>query len=147
MVFIIHPPLSGATLYPVMIFSHGAVGEYAMYERAIHRYVSHGFVVVFPHIKSPKADTSPLTLDPKGDFTIKGYHYAVSANSNASNPLHKALDLTNVMLVGHSMGASSTIMAAKRLPAGTVKAAVAQHPGLCGPWGPPPCLPGACNTW
>lgn len=36
------------------------------------------------------------------------------------------------------MGASSTIMAAKRLPAGTAKAAVSQHPGICGPFGPPP---------
>lgn len=36
------------------------------------------------------------------------------------------------------MGATSTIMAAKRLPAGTLIAAIAQHPGICGPFGPPP---------
>merc|ERR1711976_16819 len=84
-----------------------------------------------------------------GGFTIKGVHYAVSANSNASARLYNALDLKNLVLAGHSMGASSTIMAAKKLPAGTAKAAVAQHPGLCGPFGPPPCLgPGIlCNTW
>jgi len=59
------------------------------------------------------------------------------------------LDLKNLVLAGHSMGASSTIMAAKKLDAGTAKVAIAQHPGICGPWGPPPCLgPGIlCSTW
>jgi hypothetical protein len=136
-----------------MVFSHGATGEYAMYTRAIERYTSHGFVVIFPHVKSPKDDTSPLTLDPHGDFTIKGVNFAIGANEDKSSPLYKALDLQNLMLAGHSMGASSTIMAAKRLPEGTAtvtpKVAVSQHPGLCGPFGPPPCLgPGPlCNTW
>jgi len=147
LVFILHPPLTASPSWPVMVFSHGSTGEYAMYTHAIERYVSHGFVVIFPHIKSPKKDTSPFTLDPKGDFTIKGVDYATSANSNPSSKLYKALDLQNLILAGHSMGASSTIMAAKRLPKGTAKAAVAQHPGLCGPFGPPPCIPGSCNTW
>jgi len=148
LVFILHPPLPAASgKYPVMVFSHGSTGEYAMYTHSIQRYVSHGFVVIFPHIKGPKADTGHFTLDPMGNFTIKGVDYAISANGNASSKLYKALDLDNLMLAGHSMGATSTIMAAKRLPAGTAVAAVAQHPGLCGPFGPPPCIPGSCNTW
>jgi len=147
LVFILHPPLPASTPWPVMVFSHGASGEYAMYAHAIEHYVTHGFVVVFPHIKSPQKDTSPLTLDPMGFFTIKGVDYATSANSNASSKLYKQLDLERLMLVGHSMGASSTIMAAKKLPKGVAKAAVAQHPGVCGPYGPPPCIPGSCNTW
>jgi dienelactone hydrolase len=149
LVFVSHPPLSEHTLYPVMVYSHGSTGEWTMYEHAFKRYVSHGFVVIFPHIKGPQGDTSPLTLDPKGDFTIKGVHYATSANSNSSSKLYKVLDLQNLMLAGHSMGASSTIMAAKRLNVGVARAAVAQHPGICGPFGPPPCLgPGPlCNTW
>lgn len=138
LVFNFHPQTGANAPHPVMIFSHGSTGEYAMYQDAIERYVSHGFVVIFPHIKGPKEDTSPLTLDPSGDFTIKGVEYAQTANSNTSSPLHKMLDLKNMILVGHSMGASSTIMAAKRLPAGTAKAAVSQHPGICGPFGPPP---------
>jgi dienelactone hydrolase len=150
LVFIFHPPLPGKAPYPVMVYSHGSVGEYAMYTYAIERYVSHGFVVIFPHIISPKKDTSALTLDPHGNFTIKGVHYALQANSNASSPLYKALDLEKLVLAGHSMGASSTIMAAKLLPPGVAKAAVAQHPGICGPFGPPPCLgpgPLLCSTW
>lgn len=150
LVFVFHPQQRSTHPYPVMIFSHGASGEYPMYEWALQRYVSHGFVVIGPHIKSPQEDTSPLTLDPYGDFTIKGYHYAVKAANDTSSPLYQMLDLENLVLAGHSMGATSTIMAAAKLPPGTSKVAVAQHPGICGPWGPPPCLgPGKllCSTW
>lgn len=146
MLFVFHPPVESGP-YPVMIFSHGATGEAAMYEDALQRYVSHGFAVFFPHIKGPKEDTSAFTLDPMGGFTKKGLNFATRANANESSPLHGKLDLSNIVLVGHSMGATSTIMAAHQLPAGSVKLAYAQHPGLCGPYGPPPCLPGACNTW
>jgi len=146
-VFVFHPDLSSSSLFPVMIFSHGTTGEYAMYRYAIERYVTHGFVVVFPHIKSPTKDVNPLTLDPHGHFTIKGYHYAVAANNDTSNSLYSKLDLQNVILAGHSMGATSTIMASLTVSA---KACLAQHPGICGPFGPPPCLgpgPLLCNTW
>lgn len=149
LVFVYHPPFPGKAPFPVMIYSHGASGEYPMYLWALRRYVSHGFVVIGPHIKGPKEDTSPLTLDPKGGFTIKGVHYALKAAADKASPLYQMIDLQNLLLVGHSMGATSTIMAAAQLPAGTSKVAIAQHPGICGPWGPPPCLgPGIlCNTW
>jgi len=145
-IFVSHPELSILPL-PVMVFSHGSTGEYAMYEAAIRRYVSHGFVVIFPYIKDAQKDTSPFTLDPMGGFTMKGFYYAHFANGDANSPLHEKLDLGNVALVGHSMGATSTLMAAAKLPEGSVKVAVSQHPGICGPYGPPPCLPGSCNTW
>lgn len=147
LIFVLHPALDAEKTFPVMVFSHGSTGEYAMYETAIKHYVSHGFVVVFPHIKGAKADTKPLTLDPHGGFTIHGFEYAMEANANATSPLYQKLDTQNVVLAGHSMGATSTLMAATKLPAGSAKVAVAQHPGLCGPWGPPPCLPGSCSTW
>jgi len=149
LVFVTHPPLPGKSPYPVMVFSHGTTGEYAMYEHAIQTYASHGFVVIFPHVKSPTEDVKPLTLDPHGKFAIKGVHFATAANSNESSQLHNMLDLKNLVLAGHSMGATTTIMAAQKLPAGTAKVAIAQHPGICGPFGPPPCLgPGPlCNTW
>jgi len=148
-IFVLHPPLPAKTPYPVMVFSHGTTGEFAMYQNAIERYVSHGFVVIFPHVKGPVEDVSPLTLDPHGGFTMKGVEYATSANSDKSSPLYRSLDPQNLVLAGHSMGASATILAAVKLPAGVAKAAIAQHPGICGPWGPPPCLgPGPlCNTW
>lgn len=150
-VFVFHPDLSSRSVFPVIIFSHGSAGEYAMYRYAIQRYVTHGFVVVFPHIESPSKDVSPLTLDPHGKFTIKGLRYAVSANSDAGNALHNKLDIMNIILAGHSMGATSTIMASTLLPSehglGKVKACLAQHPGICGPFGPPPCVGPVCETW
>lgn len=121
-----------------------------MYQHAFERYVSHGFVVIFPHINSPKADQMFYTTDPMGGFTTKGVHFASSANADESSPLFGKLDISNLVLAGHSMGASSTIMAAANLPEGTAKLAYAQHPGLCGPIGPPPCLShgsALCSTW
>lgn len=147
--FAFHPQDLSQGPFPVMVFSHGSTGEWLMYKDAFQRYVSHGFVVIFPHIKSPEDDIKALTTDPMGGFTIKGYNFARSTNEDASSPLHGALDTGNIVLVGHSMGASSTILATHKLDAGSVKMAYAQHPGICGPFGPPPCLgPGPlCNTW
>lgn len=146
-VFVVHPSLFDRAPYPVIIFSHGSTGEFAMYQSAIERYVSHGFVVIFPHIKGIKEDIEQFTTDPMGGFTTRGLDYAKTANSDASSALHRMLDLEHVVLVGHSMGASSTIMAASKLPAGSVKLAIAQHPGICGPFGPPPCIGPVCSTW
>jgi dienelactone hydrolase len=150
-IYVFHPQLSGAGApYPVIVFSHGSTGEWLMYQHAFERYVSHGFVVLFPHIKSPEQDINALTTDPMGGFTTKGVHFASAANTNASSPLYGKLDTSNIVLAGHSMGASSTIMAAANLPAGTAKLAYAQHPGLCGPIGPPPCIihgSALCYTW
>ena len=68
--------------------------------------------------------------------------YAEAANGDSSSPLYGKLDLSNLVLAGHSMGASCSIMAGKRvqsLPSNTsVKLVVTQHPGICGPIGPPP---------
>lgn len=121
-----------------------------MYKDAFKRYTSHGFVVVFPHIKSPGGDQKALTTDPMGGYTKKGFRFATAANADAASPLEGMLDLSNVVLAGHSMGGSATIMAAATLPEGSVKLAYAQHPGLCGPLGPPPCLVHGgplCSTW
>lgn len=39
-------------------------------------------------------------------------------------------------------------MAASTLPQGSAKVAIAMHPGLCGPLGPPPCFDiFSCSTW
>jgi len=150
-IFAFHPPLSADSApYPVIVFSHGSTGEWLMYKDAFERYTSHGFVVIFPHIKGPEDDQKALTTDPMGGFTTKGVTFASNANSDEASPLHGMLDLSNIVLAGHSMGASSTIMAAAKLPEGTVKLAYAQHPGLCGPIGPPPCLVHGgplCSTW
>jgi len=147
--FVFHPDLSAVQEpLPVMIFSHGATAESSMYFNAMESYVSHGFVVVFPHIEGPAEDTRFGKLDPRGGFTGKGINYAKSANADASSPFYQKLDVDNMVLAGHSMGATATIITASQLPAGAVKLAWAMHPGVCGPYGPPPCIPGVpCSTW
>lgn len=154
-IYAFHPSLSETWRghggpFPVIVFSHGSTGEWLMYKNAFERYVSHGFVVLFPHIKSPEKDQHALTTDPMGGFTLKGVNFVSSANADESSPLFGKLDTSNIVLAGHSMGASATIMAAATLPAGTAKLMYAQHPGLCGPIGPPPCLihgSPLCSTW
>merc|ERR1719182_492318 len=52
--------------------------------------------------------------------------------------------MSTIVLSGHSMGASCSIMSANRaptdprVPKDSVKLMVTQHPGICGPFGPPP---------
>ena len=41
------------------------------------------------------------------------------------------------------MGATCSIMASKRAGPGVAKLTVSQHPGICGPFGPPP----SPDTW
>merc|ERR1712083_1147524 len=51
----------------------------------------------------------------------------------------------NFVLAGHSMGATGVIMASQRLGPGVIKAMASQHPGICGPTGPPPRF--GNSTW
>ena len=51
------------------------------------------------------------------------------------------IDEDNVVVAGHSMGATCSIMASYTMD--PVKLTVTQHPGICGPYGPPP----SPNTW
>jgi len=149
MLFVFHSDLSAVSApLPVIVFSHGATAEWSMYDDAIRTYVSHGFIVIFPHIEGPAEDTRFGRLDPRGGYTSKGINYAKSANADASSPFFQKIDLDNMVLAGHSMGATATLITASLLPAGAVKLAWAMHPGVCGPYGPPPCFPGRpCDTW
>jgi hypothetical protein len=142
------PNVSASMSIPVVVFMHGSTAQIEMYEEVLEMYSSHGFVVIFPYIKGPKQDTSPLTLNTNGEFILHGVDYAVSANKNASSPLFGKLDMSNVIVAGHSMGATCSIAAAKRLAPSLedgarkgdfdIKLVVTQHPGICGPFGPPP---------
>jgi len=53
--------------------------------------------------------------------------------------------MNNIISAGHSMGATCSIMAGSRIAkeGRTLKLVVAQHPGICGPFGPPP----SPDTW
>ena len=111
-----------------------------MYRDTLHVYASHGFVVLFPYIKSPNGDKNPLTTNTNGEYLLHAIDYARAVATNASydSPLLGRIDTENMVVAGHSMGATCSIMAGKRLPEGSVKLVVTQHPGICGPFGPPP---------
>ena len=137
--------------FPVLAFMHGNTGTLEMYLPNLRNYASHGFIVIFPYIKSPKKDKSPLTTNTNGEFLLHAIKFAKQANGNSTSLLYGQVDLGNIIVAGHSMGATCAIMAGKRLsnpenkvidPA-SIKGIVTQHPGICGPFGPPPWP----NTW
>lgn len=115
---------SGNEIYPLILYMHGSTGQWEFYNNNYETYASHGFITLFPHIKGPKQDKNPLVTNTDGEYLIKAYNFAKIANEDESNPLYKKIDLENVIIAGHSMGASCTIKAAKRLPAGTAKLAI-----------------------
>ena len=123
--------------FPLMAFMHGTTGCWSMYEPILNHYASHGFLVVFPHIKGPTKDRLPLTTNTDGEYLLKAIEFAKAANADETSALYDKVDVDNIIIAGHSMGATCSIMASKRFN-GTAKLTVTQHPGICGPFGPPP---------
>jgi len=143
-IVIIYPNDTTSAPYPAVAFMHGSTGQIEMYEKNLINYASHGFVVAFPYVKNPKDDKFPLTTNTDGEFILHAIDYMNSASTNSSSPLSGIVDMSNIVLAGHSMGATCSIMASHRaptdarVPKGSVKLTVTQHPGICGPFGPPP---------
>jgi len=139
-------PSTGADKFPLFVFMHGSTGQVEMYEENLANYASHGFVVVFPYVKDAKQDKNPLTTNTNGEFILHGIDWANNqSSSNATSPMFGKVDMSNIVVAGHSMGATCSIMAAlraskgdKRVPPGSIKLMSTQHPGICGPFGPPP---------
>ena len=139
-------PLPGKT--PLVVFMHGTAAKAEMYLPNLYNYASHGFTVVFPYIKSPEADCCRRPIPPtntNGKFILQGLAWARNATADAASPLFGRVDLSSVVVAGHSMGATCSIMAGTRLAvangvidAAAVKLVSTQHPGVCGPFGPPP---------
>eukprot|EP00933_Yihiella_yeosuensis_P033730 TRINITY_DN2737_c0_g3_i1.p1 TRINITY_DN2737_c0_g3~~TRINITY_DN2737_c0_g3_i1.p1 ORF type:complete len:345 (+),score=55.79 TRINITY_DN2737_c0_g3_i1:96-1130(+) len=124
---------------PLVVFMHGITAEIGMYEANLLGYASQGFVVVFPYIRGPQRDKLPITTNTNGEFIVRGVEFAKAQNKNSSSELFGKIDVENIVLAGHSMGATDSIMAGTKLgPEDGVKLVVTQHPGLCGPFGPPP---------
>lgn len=98
-----------------------------MYEENLKLYASHGFVVLFPFIHSPSIDKLPISLNTDGTYILKGIDYLKDINTNKDTlpELYDQLDMQNLIINGHSMGGTCTIMAAKTLDKGVAKAAIA----------------------
>lgn len=129
---------------PLMVFMHGSTGQWGFYNDSLSHIASHGAIIVFPFIKSPEKDKSPLTTNTDGTYLIKAIEYARAMNADESSFLFGKVDTDNIVIAGHSMGATCSIEASHTLkddPA--IKLTVTMHPGICGPFGPPP----SPNTW
>jgi len=129
----------GSGPFPVMGFMHGTTGEWEMYSSNLEHFASHGFIVVFPFIKSPDGDKSPLATDTSGIYLINAVKWALAENDIEDSKLYGKVDKENVVYAGHSMGATCSIKGShSQIDDETIKLTVAMHPGICGPLGPPP---------
>lgn len=127
--YMVHPKIAenDTTKFPVVVFMHGSTARWEMYEENLKLYASHGFVVLFPFIHSPYIDTLPISLNTDGKFIKLGIDYLKDINTNKDTlpELYDQLDMSNLIINGHSMGGTCTIMAANTLEKGVAKAAIA----------------------
>eukprot|EP00746_Dinoflagellata_sp_MGD_P006733 gnl/MRDRNA2_/MRDRNA2_113250_c0_seq1.p1 gnl/MRDRNA2_/MRDRNA2_113250_c0~~gnl/MRDRNA2_/MRDRNA2_113250_c0_seq1.p1 ORF type:complete len:364 (+),score=67.68 gnl/MRDRNA2_/MRDRNA2_113250_c0_seq1:132-1223(+) len=147
----IKPSRSGSL--PLLVFMHGLTGTFEMYSKNLVDLIvdQQNFIVVFPYVKNPIADAAkfPPVTQTNGEEVIQVLKRMVQIeNKNESSVFFNKIDAQNVVIGGHSMGATDAITSSKRLSTGEVgevqvKLTFAMHPGVCGPFGPPP-LP---STW
>jgi len=129
---------NGDKSFPLLGFMHGSTGEWNMYFENLNHLASHGFVVVFPHIKNPHDDKNPRTFNTDGKYLTKAIDWATRQNV-LDDILFGKVDVNNIVYSGHSMGATCAIKGSHhQLLDDRIKLTVAQHPGICGPFGPPP---------
>ena len=125
------------TPLPLLVFMHGSTGEWDFYNDSLSLVSTHGFAVVFPFVKSPEKDKSPFTTNTDGTYLLKAIQFAKDQNADPTSPMYQKIDVSSVIIAGHSMGATCSINAALAYP--DALAVIAMHPGICGPFGPPPC--------
>ena len=79
-------PIASVDQFPIIAFMHNSAGEWAMYSDILEHYATHGFIVIFPHIKSPDKDKHPSVTDTKGDYLLKAVDFARAANADSKYP-------------------------------------------------------------
>ena len=133
--------------FPIVGYNHGGTGQYGMYNDTLNLWASHGFLVVFPFIKNPEADKKIWTTNNDGKYLVQAINWATAQNSVPDSQLFGKVDTSNIVFSGHSMGATCSINGSfSQLNINpNIKLTVAQHPGVCGPFGPPP-LPATWTT-
>lgn len=139
-IYVLYPDQSQPK-FPLLLWMHGLTGQYEMNQPALSLYASHGFVIMFPFILGPEADTGQFVTNTNGKYLLNALEFAGNVSADPKSPLYNRIDMSSVVVSGHSMGATCSIEAATTLASlddKRVKLVVAQHPGLCGPFGPPP---------
>ena len=125
------PPLAqGSHLFPVLLFSPGYDGVYAIYTSLIEDLVSHGYVVAsinHPYVSGitvfPDGRTVGLAPDFPGDYAIRTVvddalfvlDFVTLLNSTDSL-LKGRLDLSKVGMFGHSFGGAATTICCSEDP-------------------------------
>ncbi len=133
-------PEAGEVKLPLFAFMHGSTGQYEFYRENLELLSSQGGIVVFPFVKSPEKDKSPFTTNTDGKFIIKAIQYAKEMNEDPESPYFGKVDVDHIVIGGHSMGATCSINSSNQLKDDeSIKLTIAMHPGICGPFGPPPC--------
>jgi predicted dienelactone hydrolase len=127
----VHAPADGGP-YPVVLFSHGAGGDWDTHYAQAHHLASHGYVVLcLEHVGSNRERmTKGLRLALNLDAMIhdadevmarpRDVSFALdrAAEWNASHPrLRGRIDLARAGIVGHSFGAFTTMVACGMRPA------------------------------
>lgn len=127
----VHAPADGGP-YPVVVFSHGAGGDWDVHHAQARHLASHGFVVLcLEHVGSNRERmTKGLRLAQNLDAMIhdadevmarpRDVSFALdrAAEWNASHPrLRGRMDLARVGIVGHSFGAFTTMVTCGMRPA------------------------------
>jgi dipeptidyl aminopeptidase/acylaminoacyl peptidase len=128
------PDTKSDTKVPLVVFMHGSTGQWEFYSDNLELMASHGAAVVFPFIKSPDDDKHFWVTNTDGTYLIKAIEYARAAAQDEGSALYGRVDLDNIIIAGHSMGATCSINASLKLkddPA--VKLTLTMHPGICGP--------------
>merc|ERR1711998_691936 len=118
-IVVIHTVDPTPTPAPLFVFMHGSTGAIEMYQENLRNYASHGFVVAFPYIDSPKGDTNPLTTNTDGEYILHAIAMVnQSTSSNSSSPIFGRVDMSSIVVAGHSMGATCSILSGLRIGGG-----------------------------
>jgi predicted peptidase len=102
--------------FPLLVYMHGIMGPWGFYDKNLELFSTHGAVVVFPFIEGPNMDKLPWVTNTDGTYILRAVEYAKAANKDPSSPMYDTIDEDNIVIGGHSMGATDAIMASQKLP-------------------------------
>ena len=95
--------------FPLVGFNHGSTGQWGMYDDSLKLWASHGFIIVFPFIKSPDYDKHFWATNTDGKYLVQAIDWATAQNEVEGSELFGMVDTKNIVFSGHSMGATCSI--------------------------------------
>ncbi|MFX1236630.1 MAG: hypothetical protein ACFFAS_04130 [Promethearchaeota archaeon] len=86
--------------HPLVIWGDGTTAYPYIYGGLLRHLASHGFIVIGPN--------DPRTRS--GDTMIAAMNLIITQNDNSSSPFYQKIDITKICVMGHSQGASTTLL-------------------------------------